>query len=81
MHEQLESVVNEFRPGFEADGFKVSVETVKPGGLVVVRVVHTPQACEECLIPDDLLTSMLKTAMQRVMPDITQVQIHHEGKP
>lgn len=78
MRESLESALSALRPGFEADGFEVSVESVEPGGVVNVRVGHTPKACEECLVPDDMLTAMLKTVMQRVVPDVTRVVIRHE---
>ncbi len=78
MIESLESVISEFRPGFEADGFEVSVDRIKPGGVVVVRVRHRPDACEECLIADDLLRTMFVTAMQHVMPEVTAVELEHE---
>ncbi len=78
MIELLEGVISEFRPGFEADGFEVSVDRIKPGGGVVVRVRHRPDACEECLIPDDLLTTMFVAAMQRVVPEVTAVELEHE---
>ena len=78
MRESLEGALSALRPGFEADGFEVSVESVEPGGVVTVRVGHTPQACEECLIPDEMLMAMLKTVMQRAVPDVTRVIIRHE---
>ncbi len=78
MREQLDAVLNEFRAGFDADGFDVTVDSVDPGGVVVVRVGHRPNACEECLIPDDLLTGMLRMAMQKVAPEVTRVDIKHE---
>ncbi len=78
MRESLDSALNDFRPGFDADGFDVAVESMDPAGVVVVRVHHRPDACEECLVPDDLLTAMFRTAMQRVAPEVTRVEIHHE---
>ncbi len=78
MRESLDSALNDFRPGFDADGFDVAVESVDAAGVVVVRVHHRPGACVECLVPDDLLTAMFKTAMQRVMPEVARVEIHHE---
>lgn len=78
MLESLNGVLDQFRPGFDADGFDVAVESMDGTGVVVVKVHHRPNACEECLIPDDMLTAMLKSAMQRVEPDVTRVVIHHE---
>lgn len=78
MLDALEGVVTKFRPGFEADGFEVSVDRITPDGIVVVRVRHRPDACEECLIPDDLLAMMFVTEMQRVMPEVSAVELQHE---
>jgi Fe-S cluster biogenesis protein NfuA len=78
MLEDLDRVVNEFRPGFDADGFDVVVESIDPGGLVVVRVRHRPDACEECLMPDDTIAAIFKTAMRRTVPGVTGVELRHE---
>ena len=78
MRDALDSVLNQFRPGFDADGFDVNVDSVGPDGVVIVRIRHHPDACEECLIPDDTLGPMLKSAMQRVAPDVVQVELKHE---
>ena len=80
MNEKLESVLDQFRPGFDADGFDVSVQDVV-GGVVALRIVHRPDACEECLIADDMLGPMLATAFRNVSPDITDVRIEHVGRP
>ena len=45
MNEKLESVLDQFRPGFDANGFDVSVQDLV-GGVVAVRIVHRPDACE-----------------------------------
>jgi Fe-S cluster biogenesis protein NfuA len=76
--EALDAVLDDFRPAFDADGFDVSIDFVGPDGVVVVRIDHRPNACEECLIPDDMLRPMLKSAMQRVAPDIVGVELRHE---
>lgn len=78
MRESLDRVLDQFRPGFDADGFDVAVESASAAGVVVVRVHHRPDACEECLIPDDLLTQMLTSAMREAVPDVTRVEIRHE---
>ena len=76
MQQELDSVLEQFRPGFDADGFDVSVQNVVDG-LVLLRVVHRPNACEECLLPDDMMGPMLTTAFQNVAPDVTGVRIEH----
>jgi len=78
MKDTLESVLDQFRPGFDADGFDVTVDSVGADGVVIVRIDHRPDACEECLIPDDMLGPMLKTAMQRAAPAVVQVELRHQ---
>jgi hypothetical protein len=45
--ETLEGVLDQFRPGFDADGFDVTVDSVGPHGVVIVRIDHRRDACEE----------------------------------
>ena len=78
MHDALEGVLGPLRTGFDADGFDVTVESVGDDGVVVVRVGHRPDACEECLIPDDMLGPMLTTAFQRAVPSVQRVDLKHE---
>src|SRR5262245_52302764 len=70
MRAELDGTLEPFRPGFDADGFAVSVEDVIDG-VVVLQIVHKPNACEECLIPDDMMGPMLTTAFRNVAPDVT----------
>jgi Fe-S cluster biogenesis protein NfuA len=78
MRPELDGVLEPLRPGFDADGFDVSVREVADG-TVMLRVVHRPGACEECLIPDDMMATMLATAFRKVAPDVTGVRIEHVG--
>jgi hypothetical protein len=80
MQPELDKVLDDFRPGFDADGFDVSVQHVVDG-LVLLRVVHRPNACEECLLPDDMMAPMLTAAFQNVAPDVTSVRIEHVHQP
>lgn len=78
MPHALDRVLEPLRPGFDADGFDITVDAVQDDGTAVVRVRHRPDACEECLIPDDMLSGMLATALRRAAPDVTGVVIEHE---
>jgi len=78
MNDALDAVLGQFRPGFNADGFDVNVESAGDDGVVVVRVRHRPDACEECLIPDDMLGPMLTKAFQRSVPSVQRVDLKHE---
>ena len=76
MRTELDRVLEPLRPGFAADGFEVSVQDLVDS-TVVLQVVHTAQACEECLLPDDMLGPMLTTAFRNVAPQVTGVRIEH----
>jgi Fe-S cluster biogenesis protein NfuA len=78
MPHALDSVLAPFRPGFDADGFDITVDAVQSDGIAVVRVRHRPDACEECLLPDDMLSGMLTTALRRAAPDVAGVVIEHQ---
>lgn len=78
MREELDQVLAPFRPGFDADGFDVTVASVGADGSVVIAVRHRPNACEECLLPDEMLAGMLTKAMQRVRPSVMGVVIRHD---
>jgi len=78
MPHALDTALEPFRPGFDADGFDIAVESLKEDGTAVVRIHHRPNACEECLIPDDMLTGILATALKRAAPAVTGVVIEHE---
>jgi Fe-S cluster biogenesis protein NfuA len=78
MPHALDTVLEQFRPGFDADGFDITVDAVQGDGTAIVRVRHRPDACEECLIPDDVLSGILATALRRAAPDVTGVVIEHE---
>lgn len=77
MNELVNSALDRFRSAFEADGFGLSIDAVKPEGIVVIQVRHGRDACEDCLIPDDRLALMLKMAIQDVLPEVTAVEIQH----
>ena len=78
MNESLNKLLGEFRPALQADGFDMELGNVRPG-VVVVRILHGPDACEDCLMPDDRLAAMLKNAFQRIMPDVSEVILKHEN--
>ena len=77
MNELLNSVLDAFRPALKADGFDLALDAAQ-SGVVVVRVVHGPDACAECLMPDDRLGAMLKNAFQQSVSGVTEVILKHE---
>ena len=79
MNGSLNNVLDAFRPALQADGFDLALGTVQ-SGVVVVRVLHGPEACDDCLMPDVRLGAMLKNAFERIMPDLSEVILKHESQ-
>jgi hypothetical protein len=55
-----EQGVESIRTSLEADGYELDVR--EEGGRVGVRITATPDACEECLVPKELMLAMLEDA-------------------
>lgn len=62
---EMESVVAALHPyssGLEADGYWLQVGLADGDGLCV-EVVAGPEACEDCLIPKEMFTSMIASTL------------------
>lgn len=57
-----EQGVQSIRTSLEADGYELEVQ--EDGERVGVRVTATPEACEECLVPKELMLTMLEQALE-----------------
>jgi len=79
MNDSLNNLLSTFRPAMRADGFDLELGSVEPGA-VVVRVIHGPDACDDCLMPDDRLAAMLKNTFQKVIPGLSEVILKHENQ-
>ena len=75
MREALEGVLEKFRPGYQADGSDIFLGTVDPAGTVEVRIAIRPETCVECLLPEDLVATILTREFSAVVPEVTGVNI------
>jgi len=73
-----DAALEELRPGLEADGFELSVESVEDGTARVL-LAALPSACLDCLVPDDTLIAILVGAFQERWPEITSVALDKRG--
>jgi hypothetical protein len=48
----------QFRPGLEADGYSLDIE--EQGAKLFVKINAGPDACEECLVPKDMMLAMFQ---------------------
>lgn len=75
MREALEAVLEKFRPGYQADGSDILLGAVDPAGTVEVRIAIRPETCVECLLPEDLVATILKREFSAVVPEVAAVNI------
>lgn len=77
--ETLEAALDVLRPGLDSDGFELTVENIGTDGRISVALTATPQACMDCLVPDDMMVSMIQGIMQEMEPSVTGVVLNKYG--
>jgi Fe-S cluster biogenesis protein NfuA len=78
-HQVIESVLEDLRPSFDQDGFGLSVGSISADGAVEIIFSATPDACVECLVPDDVLLQILDSAIRDKAADVTGVTLTKVG--
>ncbi len=56
-----------------ADGFELRLDSVGPDGSVRVVLEATPEACIECLVPDEVLVGILEQTIRAEAPAVARV--------
>lgn len=80
MNEQLVlEAVEGLKPALDADGFDLLVNSVSDSGTVEVVLAARPDACLDCLVPDDTLTQILDRAIRDKEPDLANVVLTKTG--
>jgi len=72
--ESLNTALDDVREGLNADGYDLVVEGLDAGSLKV-RIAARENACEECLVPKDLMARMLLAAVSDAAPDVQRVEV------
>jgi Fe-S cluster biogenesis protein NfuA len=67
------------RPSLDADGFDLYLDSMRTDGTVVVILAARPDACLECLVPDDLLVQMIEGSIRKQSPSVGQVELVKRG--
>lgn len=65
----LEQALDDIRPGLDADGFRLRVGAVSAGEIEMV-LLATPDACLDCLVPDQLIVGMIEDAVASRVDDL-----------
>ena len=72
---RIDKALDELRPSMDSDGFELSVESIEDSGTVNVALTATPDACMDCLVPDDMMVSMLEGVIREKDPSVTGVNL------
>jgi len=60
----VESALEKVRPALDADGFDLKLSSVGNDGAVEVILEARPDACMDCLVPDEMLVQIIETAIR-----------------
>lgn len=74
----IETALATLRPSLGADGYDLRLDGVN-GEVVNVVLEAGPEACADCMVPDDMLTLILQDAIRDRDPSLTTVVLHKVG--
>jgi Fe-S cluster biogenesis protein NfuA len=75
----VETALNNVRPALDADGFDLRLDSVGDDGAVGVVLAARPDACLDCLVPDEMLVQIIETAIRDQEPGLRQVTLTKTG--
>jgi len=70
----VDRALDPVREGLEADGFRLTVEEGVAAGSVRVVLSATPDACMDCLVPDEIMVAIIERAIHMDAGLASQVQ-------
>jgi Fe-S cluster biogenesis protein NfuA len=75
----VETALEEVRPALDADGFDLRLGSVDDDGDVAVVLEARPDACMDCLVPDEMLVQIIETAIRDKEPSLRHVTLSKQG--
>lgn len=79
MQEAVEKALENVRPALAADGFDLRIGAIEPDNSVRVVLEAKPDACLECLVPDEILVAILDKAIRDQDPSVGTVHVDKVG--
>jgi Fe-S cluster biogenesis protein NfuA len=73
-----EGALTALRPALAADGFDLRLDRFDGADAVIV-LEAMPEACSDCMVPDDMLVTILETAMHEAGGGIERVVLEKIG--
>lgn len=74
-HDRIEEALDVLRPGLDADGFTLTIDSVGDDGEVSIALTATPEACMDCLVPDEMMVSMIESTIKEKEPAVSSVEL------
>lgn len=71
---QVDAALESLRAGLATDGGDLKVTGGSGTSSVEVSLVLAPDACQECMVPPDMVESMITGIVTRAVPTIDQVR-------
>jgi Fe-S cluster biogenesis protein NfuA len=75
----IEAALDDIRPALQADGFELLLESIESDGSVMVGLQAKPDACLDCLVPDEMLVQIIETSIKDRSPDLSRVVLTKHG--
>jgi hypothetical protein len=76
--ESIEQALDPFRQSLGADGYGLRVDTVE-AGVLRLSILALADACEECLVPKELMTAMIQDTISRES-GIREIELTYPGE-
>jgi hypothetical protein len=74
MQERLEAALANVNEMFAPDGMDLELEHVE-SGVLRVRMVFTPEACEECIVPTEMVERIVFQEVRKQVPEIERIEV------
>jgi Fe-S cluster biogenesis protein NfuA len=75
----VEAALDDIRPALQADGFELLCESIDGDGVVSVGLQAKPDACLDCLVPDDMLVQIIESSIRDRTADFSRVVLTKHG--
>jgi Fe-S cluster biogenesis protein NfuA len=72
----VEAAIDDLRRSLQADGGDLLFQSID-NGVVRCRLILSPNACLECILPKDVLEQVITYSVQERDPSVVGAQLEH----